>query len=161
MCKVRKFSVILASDVLNLNAELTAYLRTPETYVLSRKAGEKLPDVSYEVDVESLIPQFGIDGPVTLEDMHKHHLSPGKNGRMYLCSFSILDDGLVPIIKLWLAHQVLVEKYGLDIAKMSSDFVEDGKFFQKARTLKKEDPSLYFTDIVLRVCEAEVKITEI
>lgn len=157
----RKFSVILTSNVLNLNAELVAYLRTQETYVLSRKATETLPESSYEVDVESLLSQFGISGKVTKENMHKHHLSPGKDGKMYLCCFNIPDKHLVSIIKLWLAHQILIEKFGLDIAEMNSEFAGDAEFFRKARALKKEDSSLNFTDIVLRVCGAEVKIDEI
>lgn len=161
MRKVRKFSVILTSDVLNLKGRLVAVLRLPATYQISRNERYQVPETSYEVDVESLLPQFGIVGEVTNEDMHKHHLSPGKDGRMYLCCFKITEQSLIPTIRLWLAHQVLAERFGLDIAEMTGEFTGDGEFFQKARSLKSEDSSLSFTDIVLRVCEAEVKIEEI
>lgn len=161
MGNVRKFSVILTSDVLNLNAELVAELRSPATYQISRSEKYQIPETSYEVDVESLLPQFGITGEVTKEDMHKHHLSPGKDGKMYLCCFKLTEQSLIPTIRLWLAHQVLVEKFGLDIADMSSEFTGDGEFFEMARVLKEKDSSLYFTDIVLHVCDAEVKVEEI
>ena len=161
MCKAKKISVILTSDVLNLNGELVAELRSPATYQISRSEKYQIPETSYEVDVESLLSQFGISGEVSKVDMHKHHLSPGKDGRMYLCCFKLTEQSLIPTIKLWLTHQVLVEKFGLDIATMNSEFTGDEEFFEKARSLKGGDSSLSFTDIVLRVCEAEVKIEEI
>lgn len=154
----KKFSVALTSSVLNLKGELVAYKRTPETYELKRSEKCVLPKTSYEVDVENLLPQFGISGKVTNEDMHKHHLSPGKDGRMYLCSFDLLERQLVPTIRLWLAHQVLIEKFGLDIVSLGNEFEGNGEFFTLARALKKEDASLSITDVVLRICEAVVAI---
>jgi len=167
MGKVRKFSVILTSDVLNLNGELVAYLRTPENYQLKRNQKKELPEISYEVDVEILLPQFGIQGKVSDEAMHKHHLSPGKDGKIYMCAFLITENNLVSTAKLWLAHQVLVEKFGIDIMTVLTDFYSNkafsgtDKFSQKAETLRQKDSSINFTDIVLCVCEAAVKIEEI
>ena len=154
----KKFSVALTSSVLNLKGELVAYKRTPRTYVLKRSEKYVLPKTSYEVDVENLLPQFGISGVVTSEDMHKHHLSPGKDGRMYLCCFDLPERKLVPTIRLWLAHQVLNEKFGLDIVSLGSEFAGEGEFFVMARALKKEDASLSIIDVVLRICEAVIVI---
>ena len=167
MCNVKKFSVILTSDVLNLNGELVAYFRTPATYQLKRNQKSELPETSYEVDVEALLSQFGISGEVSNEAMHKHHLSPGKDGKIYMCAFEVKDEQLISTIKLWVAHQVLVEKFGIDIMTVLTDFYTNkvfsgtDEFSKKAETLRQNDSSVNFTDIVLRVCEATVKIEKI
>lgn len=160
--KVRKFLAVLASGVLNLRAVLVAYLRNSETYVLSRDKNYLPPEVSYEVDVSEMIPQFKIYGDGdTMAICVKHHLVPGGDGNMYLCCFEITEENLVSTIRFWLAHQVLVEKFGIDIVNIGAEFAGDGEFFQKARALKLENPSLGVTDIVLSVCDAQVEIEEI
>ena len=148
----RKFSVTLTSSVLNLEAELVAYKRTPETYMMSRK---EIPSVSYEVDVENCLPQLNLSpGNVSEEAMHKHHLSPGRDGRMYLCCTPLPDKALVPIIKLWLAHQALCVEFGLDIVQLE-------EFYKKAVENKIIQECDDVTDFVLKVCNAKLEVLEL
>lgn len=161
MSELRKFEVLLESDALKIGGRFVGYLRTPATYQISRSKSFEKPETSYEVDVESLLGQFGISGEVNEEDMHKHHLSMGRDGKCYMCAFEITERNLVPTIRLWLAHQVLVEKFGIDIMEIDRNFSGTSEFSKKARKLKKIDPSISFTDTVLRICGAEVKIEEI
>jgi hypothetical protein len=161
MRELRKFEVILESDVLKLGGRLVGYLRIPATYQISRSKSFKKQESSYEVNVEGLLGQFGISGEVNEEDMHKHHLSMGKDGKCYMCAFEITERNLVPTIRLWLAHQVLVEKFGIDIMEIDRDFSGASEFSKKAKKLKEINPSITFTDTILRVCGAEVKIEEI
>ena len=103
MCELRKFEVLLESDALKFGGRLTGYLRTPATYQISRSKSCEKPGTSYEVDVESLLGQFGISGKVNEEDMHKHHLSMGKDGNVIcvlsklqsVISFLLLNFGLL------------------------------------------------------------------
>jgi hypothetical protein len=161
MSELRKFEVTLESDVLKISGRLIGYLRTPDTYQISRSKSCEKPGTSYEVDVESLLGQFGISGNVNEEDMHKHHLSMGKDGKCYVCAFEITERNLVPTIRLWLAHQVLVEKFGIDIVEIDRNFFGTTEFSKKAKMFKDANPSISFTDTVLRVCGAEVKIEEV
>lgn len=161
MSELRKFEVLLESDALKIGGRLTGYLRTPATYQISRSKSCEKPGTSYEVDVESLLGQFGISGKVNEEDMHKHHLSMGKDGKCYMCAFEITERNLVPTIRLWLAHQVLVEKFGIDIVEIDRNFSGSSEFSKEAKKLKETNPSIGFTDTVLRVCGAGVKIQEI
>ena len=161
MRELRKFEVILESDVLKLGGRLVGYLRIPATYQISRSKSFEKPESSYEVNVEGLLGQFGISGEVNEEDMHKHHLSMGKDGKCYMCAFEITERNLVPTIKLWLAHQVLVEKFGVDIIEIDRNFSGTSEFSKKAKKFKETNPSISFTDTVLSVCGAKVKIEEI
>jgi hypothetical protein len=56
---------------------------------------------------------------------------------------------------------VLVEKFGVDIIEIDCNFSGTSEFSKNAKKFKETNPSISFTDTVLSVCGAEVKIEEI
>ena len=163
--KEKRFKVTVSGDNFNLIGELIAYWRTPETYE-TRYDFERVPE-SYELLLgkDLLLSLLSAENP-TDDQIRGHHISRGfnksgePNGNLYACTPNLSKERLIGTLKIWLAHQILFHLTGKDIMELRS-FSGDAEFFQNARQIHEENPSMSTAEIIFHAANVSTVIEEV